>query len=152
MSRTTSGSADPTCISSFLSATRKSGSGFTASELIIECTCGTGTRRPSVRSQVRLSADGHVKSTNHSRFQRILLRRKSKSANRRVDRRLTFVESDKPTVVFHIYRKNGEPAGVRTLDLLIKSQLLYQLSYRLSPSRFSMFYQHIEVSASQHRS
>ena len=28
----------------------------------------------------------------------------------------------------------GEPAGVRTLDLLIKSQLLYQLSYRLSLS------------------
>ena len=26
---------------------------------------------------------------------------------------------------------NGEPAGIRTLDLLIKSQLLYQLSYRL---------------------
>ena len=52
----------------------------------------------------------------------------------------------------HTLRDNGEPAGVRTLDLLIKSQLLYQLSYRLSPSRFSMFYQHIEVSASQHRS
>ena len=30
-------------------------------------------------------------------------------------------------------RKFGEPTGVRTLDLLIKSQLLYQLSYRLSP-------------------
>lgn len=27
---------------------------------------------------------------------------------------------------------HGEPAGIRTLDLLIKSQLLYQLSYRLS--------------------
>ena|GEM_PF-5406563 len=27
--------------------------------------------------------------------------------------------------------KFGEPTGVRTLDLLIKSQLLYQLSYRL---------------------
>jgi hypothetical protein len=25
----------------------------------------------------------------------------------------------------------GEPTGARTLDLLIKSQLLYQLSYRL---------------------
>ena len=25
----------------------------------------------------------------------------------------------------------GEPAGVRTRDLLIKSQLLYRLSYRL---------------------
>ncbi len=25
---------------------------------------------------------------------------------------------------------NGEPAGIRTRDLLIKSQLLYQLSYR----------------------
>jgi hypothetical protein len=30
-------------------------------------------------------------------------------------------------------KKFGEPTGVRTLDLLIKSQLLYQLSYRLSP-------------------
>ncbi len=28
--------------------------------------------------------------------------------------------------------RNGEPTGARTLDLLIKSQLLYQLSYRLS--------------------
>jgi len=28
---------------------------------------------------------------------------------------------------------NGEPVGIRTRDLLIKSQLLYQLSYR--PSR-----------------
>ncbi len=28
----------------------------------------------------------------------------------------------------------GEPTGARTLDLLIKSQLLYQLSYRLSPN------------------
>lgn len=27
--------------------------------------------------------------------------------------------------------KLGEPTGIRTLDLLIKSQLLYQLSYRL---------------------
>ena len=27
--------------------------------------------------------------------------------------------------------KIGEPAGVRTRDLLIKSQLLYRLSYRL---------------------
>lgn len=25
---------------------------------------------------------------------------------------------------------NGEPVGIRTRDLLIKSQLLYQLSYR----------------------
>jgi hypothetical protein len=25
----------------------------------------------------------------------------------------------------------GEPAGIRTRDLLIKSQLLYRLSYRL---------------------
>ena len=31
------------------------------------------------------------------------------------------------------FGKFGEPTGVRTLDLLIKSQLLYQLSYRLSP-------------------
>ena len=30
--------------------------------------------------------------------------------------------------------KIGEPAGIRTLDLLIKSQLLYQLSYRLPRS------------------
>jgi hypothetical protein len=30
---------------------------------------------------------------------------------------------------------NGEPVGVRTRDLLIKSQLLYQLSYRLSSPR-----------------
>ena len=28
----------------------------------------------------------------------------------------------------------GELAGIRTLDLLIKSQLLYRLSYKLSPS------------------
>jgi hypothetical protein len=28
----------------------------------------------------------------------------------------------------------GEPAGVRTRDLLIKSQLLYRLSYRLPKS------------------
>lgn len=27
-------------------------------------------------------------------------------------------------------RKSGEPVGIRTRDLLIKSQLLYQLSYR----------------------
>ena len=27
--------------------------------------------------------------------------------------------------------RNGEPTGIRTLDLLIKSQLLYRLSYRL---------------------
>lgn len=27
----------------------------------------------------------------------------------------------------------GERAGIRTLDLLIKSQLLYRLSYALSP-------------------
>ena len=26
----------------------------------------------------------------------------------------------------------GEPAGIRTRDLLIKSQLLYRLSYRLA--------------------
>jgi hypothetical protein len=26
----------------------------------------------------------------------------------------------------------GEPAGIRTRDLLIKSQLLYRLSYRLT--------------------
>ncbi len=38
-----------------------------------------------------------------------------------------------PGIAWHKFRKNGEPAGVRTLDLLIKSQLLYQLSYRLSP-------------------
>jgi hypothetical protein len=35
--------------------------------------------------------------------------------------------------------KFGEPTGVRTLDLLIKSQLLYQLSYRLSPFSGSSF-------------
>ncbi len=29
-----------------------------------------------------------------------------------------------------IKRKSGEPVGIRTRDLLIKSQLLYQLSYR----------------------
>ncbi len=27
--------------------------------------------------------------------------------------------------------KSGEPAGIRTLDILIKSEALYQLSYRL---------------------
>ena len=32
--------------------------------------------------------------------------------------------------------KRGERAGVRTLDLLIKSQLLYRLSYAL-PSRWA---------------
>lgn len=30
-----------------------------------------------------------------------------------------------------ILRETGEPAGIRTLDLLIKSQLLYHLSYGL---------------------
>ena len=35
-----------------------------------------------------------------------------------------------------ILRGNGEPTGIRTLDRLIKSQMLYQLSYRL-PSRRS---------------
>ena len=30
------------------------------------------------------------------------------------------------------FKKYGEPAGVRTQDLLIKSQLLYRLSYRLT--------------------
>jgi Domain of unknown function (DUF4864) len=34
-------------------------------------------------------------------------------------------------------RKNGERAGIRTLDLLIKSQLLYRLSYAL-PKRRSL--------------
>lgn len=29
-----------------------------------------------------------------------------------------------------IYFENGTPAGTRTRDQLIKSQLLYQLSYR----------------------
>jgi len=33
-----------------------------------------------------------------------------------------------------VHEKIGEPTGIRTLDLLIKSQLLYQLSYRLDPS------------------
>ena len=28
--------------------------------------------------------------------------------------------------------KNGEPVGIRTRDLLIKSQLLYRLSYGLA--------------------
>ncbi len=37
------------------------------------------------------------------------------------------------TEISTLFFGNGEPAGVRTLDLLIKSQLLYQLSYRLSP-------------------
>ena len=31
----------------------------------------------------------------------------------------------------HCFKNNGEPEGIRTLDLLIKSQLLYRLSYRL---------------------
>lgn len=29
------------------------------------------------------------------------------------------------------WERNGEPTGIRTLDRLIKSQMLYQLSYRL---------------------
>ena len=33
---------------------------------------------------------------------------------------------------FYTMRLNGEPARVRTVDLLIKSQLLYQLSYGLT--------------------
>ena len=36
---------------------------------------------------------------------------------------------------YRILEGNGDRAGIRTLDLLIKSQLLYQLSYRLSVSR-----------------
>ncbi len=32
-------------------------------------------------------------------------------------------------ISFCTMRLNGEPARVRTVDLLIKSQLLYQLSY-----------------------
>ena len=39
--------------------------------------------------------------------------------------------SESPDGPEHQKKKNGEPTGVRTLDLLIKSQLLYQLSYRL---------------------
>ena len=31
--------------------------------------------------------------------------------------------------------KNGEPVGIRTRDLLIKSQLLYRLSYGLAAPR-----------------
>ena len=31
---------------------------------------------------------------------------------------------------FNATRRFGEPVGIRTRDLLIKSQLLYQLSYR----------------------
>jgi hypothetical protein len=31
---------------------------------------------------------------------------------------------------FFIPKRSGEPVGIRTRDLLIKSQLLYQLSYR----------------------
>ena len=34
--------------------------------------------------------------------------------------------------VHHLFEKNGEPAGTRTRDTLIKSQVLYQLSYRPS--------------------
>ena len=34
--------------------------------------------------------------------------------------------------------KSGEPVGIRTRDLLIKSQLLYQLSYRPTKARIRM--------------
>ncbi len=34
--------------------------------------------------------------------------------------------------------KSGEPVGIRTRDLLIKSQLLYQLSYRPTVARIMM--------------
>lgn len=34
-------------------------------------------------------------------------------------------------VLWIVLRENGEPVGVRTQDLLIKSQLLYRLSYGL---------------------
>lgn len=37
-----------------------------------------------------------------------------------------------PICLFNVIEILGEPAGARTRDLLIKSQLLYQLSYRLS--------------------
>jgi hypothetical protein len=32
--------------------------------------------------------------------------------------------------LWFLISKSGEPVGIRTRDLLIKSQLLYQLSYR----------------------
>ena len=36
-----------------------------------------------------------------------------------------------PSQVHGLYRKNGEPAGIRTQDPMIKSHVLYRLSYRL---------------------
>ena len=33
------------------------------------------------------------------------------------------------TILWGIIKKNGTPNRIRTCDLLIKSQLLYQLSY-----------------------
>lgn len=35
--------------------------------------------------------------------------------------------------IFVLQKNDGERAGARTQDLLIKSQLLYRLSYALSP-------------------
>ena len=38
----------------------------------------------------------------------------------------------------YYWSENGEPVGIRTRDLLIKSQLLYQLSYRPTGARIRM--------------
>jgi hypothetical protein len=38
---------------------------------------------------------------------------------------------ENPSCALNHKANDGEPAGVRTRDLLIKSQLLYRLSYRL---------------------
>ena len=35
--------------------------------------------------------------------------------------------------------KNGEPRWTRTIDPLIKSEMLYQLSYRLAPQDLAIF-------------
>ena len=56
-----------------------------------------------------------------------------KSANGAGDENRTHVvslEGWSSTIELHL-QKNGDSAGIRTLDPLIKSQVLYQLSYRV---------------------
>ncbi len=47
------------------------------------------------------------------------------------------------------FENNGEPSRARTCDPLIKSQLLYQLSYR--PMRKKIIRAHFYVSSEGHR-
>ena len=44
-----------------------------------------------------------------------------------------------------LFIKNGEPAEARTRDNLIKSQVLYQLSYRLLESKKSFIFFRLNI-------